>query len=68
MKPTIKDFRPIALTNTTYKLLMGMLKDKTEKHIKQSGNELEDYCIKESFKMKKELYIISIDFEKHLTQ
>ena len=32
-KPTVKDLRPIALTNATYKLFMGILKSKMEKHI-----------------------------------
>ena len=33
-KLTVKDLRPIALTNTTYKLFMGILKSKMEKHIR----------------------------------
>ena len=81
-KPTIGDLRPIALTNATYKLSMGILKTKVEHHIRQIQQESEvqagftknrrladnlyilDYCIKESFKMKKPLYVIAIDFSK----
>ena len=81
-KPTIRDLRPIALTNSTYKLFMGILKTKEEHYIRQIQQESEvqagfaknrrladnlyilDYCIKESFKMKKPLYVISIDFSK----
>ena len=81
-KPTIRDLRPIALTNATYKLFMGILKSKVEHHIKQIQQESEvqsgfirnrrladnlyvlDYCIKESFKMKRPLYVIAIDFSK----
>ena len=81
-KPTIRDLRPIALTNATYKLFMGILKTKVEHHIRQIQQESEvqagftknrrladnlyilDYCIKESFKKKKPLYVIAIDFSK----
>ena len=40
-KPTIKDLRPIALTNATYKLFMGILKTKVEYHIRQIQQESE---------------------------
>ena len=81
-KPTVKDLRPIALTNATYKLFMGILKTKIEHHIRYIKEESEvqagftknrrisdnlivlDYCVKESFKRKKNLYLISIDFQK----
>ena len=81
-KPTIRDLRPIALTNATYKLFMGILKSKVEYHIRQLQQESEvhagftrnrrladnlyvlDYCIKESFKMKRPLFVIAIDFSK----
>ena len=33
-KPTVKDLRPIALTNATYKLFMRILKTKIEHHIR----------------------------------
>ena len=81
-KPTIRDLRPIVLTNATYKLFVGILKSKVEHHIRQIQQESEvqagftrnrriadnlyvlDYCIKESFKMKRALYVIAIDFSK----
>ena len=40
-KPTIRDLRPIALTNATYKLFMGILKTKVEHHIRQIQQESE---------------------------
>ena len=36
VKPTIRDFRPIALTNASYKIFMGLIKDKIEKHIAEN--------------------------------
>ena len=33
-KPTVKDYRPIALTNIAYKLFMSIIKDEIERHIK----------------------------------
>ena len=81
-KPSIKDLRPIALTNILYKVFMGILKTKIENHIKDTENESEiqagftkkrricdnlfilNYCIDQSFKNKKALYLISIDFTK----
>ena len=38
-KPTVKDLRPIALTNATYKLFMGILKTKIEHHIRYIKEE-----------------------------
>ena len=32
-RPTIEDLRPIALTNCSYKILMGILKQKIEEHL-----------------------------------
>ena len=32
-RPTIDDLRPIALTNCSYKILMGILKQKIAKHL-----------------------------------
>ena len=42
-KPTVKDLRPIALTNTTYKLFMGILKTKIEYNIRyiKEGSEVQ---------------------------
>ena len=42
-KPTVEDLRPIALTDVTYKLFMGILKEKVEHYLKQNGliNELQ---------------------------
>ena len=40
-KPSIKDLRPIALTNILYKVFMGILKTKIENHIKDTENESE---------------------------
>ena len=37
-KPTVKDLRPIALTNYSYKIFMSILKSKLEKHIKNNNN------------------------------
>ena len=39
--PTIRDLRPIALTNATYKLFMGILKTTVEHHIRQIPQESE---------------------------
>ena len=36
-KPTVNELRPVAPTNISYKLLMGILKCKTEDHIKNSN-------------------------------
>ena len=36
-KPKVKDHRPIALTNTSYKLTMNLIKDKLVEHIKSLG-------------------------------
>ena len=81
-KPTVKDLRPIALTNATYKLFMGILKSKMEKHIREIRQDSEvqagftrhrriadnlfilDYCVATSFKNRKEMYLISVDFAK----
>ena len=38
-KPTIRDLRPIVLTNATYKLFMGILRTNVEHHIRQIQQE-----------------------------
>ena len=81
-KPTVRDLRPIALTNANYKMFMGILKSKLEKHIRDIGQDSEvqagftknrriadnlfvlDYCVKESYRIRKPLFLISIDFAK----
>lgn len=81
-KPLVKDLRPIALTNITYKLFMSIIKEKIEDHIHLIRKDYEvqagftkkrritdnlfilNHCIQESFKRKKPLYVISIDFAK----
>ena len=40
-KPNCADFRPIALTNTSYKIFMGLLKEKLFRHLKEQGCVLE---------------------------
>ena len=40
-KPTIRDLRTIALTNTTYKLLIGILKTTVKHHTRQIQHESE---------------------------
>lgn len=40
-KPTPKDLRPIALTDTTYKLLMNIIKEKIEDHLEKNGRQEE---------------------------
>ena len=81
-KPKANELRPIALMNCYYKIFMGIIKEKIEKHLEnnnlvnnyQAGStkkrRIADnlfmlrYCVEESFKNKKELYIISIDYSK----
>ena len=81
-KPKANELRPIALMNTHYKIFMGIIKEKIEKHMEsnelinnyQAGSTknrrvadnlfILQYCIEESFKMKKEMYVISIDYSK----
>ena len=36
-KPTIKDFRPIALTNISYKIFMSIIKNRVEKHLTRNN-------------------------------
>ena len=36
-RPTTTDLRPLALMNSSYKLFMGILKDKTETHLKENN-------------------------------
>lgn len=81
-KPKANEFRPIALTNVYYKIFMGIIKNKIEKHILEN-NIISDYqagstpkrriednlfllrhCIEKTFKRKKTMYILSIDYSK----
>ena len=41
--PKIKDFRPIALTECSYKICMGLIKGKIEEHLERNGlnNEMQ---------------------------
>ena len=41
-KPTAKDFRPVALTDISYKLYMALLRNEIEEHIKESGMIMEE--------------------------
>ena len=36
-KPTVKDYRPIALTDCSYKICMGIMKTKIEQHLKNNN-------------------------------
>ena len=81
-KPTVKDLRPIALTNISYKLFMSIVKNEIEEHLEKNGEmketqagftaggRIEDnlfilqYCIEETFRKKKSLIVISVDFKK----
>ena len=81
-KPKANEFRPIALTNVYYKICMGIIKTKIEKHIFENsiisdyqagstpGRRIEDnlfllrHCIEKTFKRKKTMYILSIDYSK----
>lgn len=80
--PTSQELRPIALTNTSYKIFMSLIGENTEEHVKTKkerkenqaafteGGRIEDnllilrYCIENSYKNRKALIIISIDFKK----
>ena len=33
-KPSVNDFRPIAVTNITYKIFMAIMRDRIERHLK----------------------------------
>ena len=60
-KPQMKDLRPIALINIPYKICAGILKEKIETH---DNLFILNYCIEKTYKRKKELYVISINFRK----
>ena len=36
-RPTVKDYRPVALTDITYKLYMALLRNEIEAHVSQNG-------------------------------
>ena len=40
-KPKIQDFRPIALTNCSYKIFMGIIKNRSKEHLKMNNLENE---------------------------
>ena len=40
-KPTVKDLRPLALTNISYKMYMSLLKIKIEEHIERNDETIE---------------------------
>ena len=81
-KPKCNELRPIALTNTSYKIFMTIMKNKILQHLTRNnlindyqagfskGRRLEDnvlllnYCIKESKRLNKSLYVTAIDFTK----
>ena len=41
-KPTIQDFRPLALTNIVYKLYMSIIKERIEKHLRENNMNKEE--------------------------
>ena len=81
-KPTVKDLRPIALTNVGYKLMMAVIRNSIEEHARinglgkdtqtgfTEGSRIENnlfvlrYFVEKSFKIKKPLIVISVDFAK----
>lgn len=40
-RPTVKDLRPIALTNSSYKIFMAIMKEKIEKHLEIHNEMME---------------------------
>ena len=83
-KPTVKELRPIALTNISYKLFMSLIKNEIEDHLERNGEMKENqagfteggrvednlfimqYCVEETYKLKKSLIVIAIDFKKSI--
>ena len=81
-KPLVKDLRPIALTDVSYKVFMALMRNDIEHHLiennllkeTQAGftkeSRIEDnlfilqYCVEDTFKRKKSLVVISIDYKK----
>ena len=81
-KPKVNELRPIALLDYSYKILMGILKNKITDHLiannsiddQQTGATSKrrvtenifilDYCVNKSFNMKKQLYVLSVDYMK----
>ena len=81
-KPTVRDFRPIAVLNVSFKILMALLKNEIEEHIKENNEAMEEqagftgggrvddnllllqYCVDDSYRRRKPLVVVSIDFKK----
>ena len=81
-KPRVDELRPIALTDTSYKIIMGIVKEYIDRFLRetdqlnpyQSGGTCRrrvteniyilSYCIEKSFRRKKQLFALSIDFKK----
>ena len=81
-KPTAKQLRPIALTDSSYKIYMSVIRNKIEEHLRvnkeimeiQAGftdkGRVEDnlfllqYCVEQSYRKKKPLFVTAIDYAK----
>ena len=81
-KPLVKDLRPIALTDVSYKIFMALIRDDIENHLLENNllketqagftkeSRIEDnlfilqYCVEDTYKQKKPLVVISIDYKK----
>lgn len=81
-KPNSSELRPISLSDMSYKLFMGLAKEKLLNHMRSqnailelqagftAGKRIEDnllilrYCMSESRRLKKPLFITAIDFMK----